>query len=120
MVRGENIVKKLIKNIEHCAALPLAEQVEYQAGQIVSKTLAQNSRHSLTLFAFEKGEEISSHESEGDALVLALDGTGKVTIDGVEHMLRKGEAIVMPATIPHAVYAEERFKMLLNVSFPED
>ena len=112
-------MKKLIKNIDHRVVLPLDEQVQYQQGQIVSKTLAQNNRHSLTLFAFEKGEEISSHESEGDALVLALDGRGKVTIDGKEFFLNKGEAIVMPAAVPHAVYAEERFKMLLTVSFPE-
>jgi len=75
-------MEKLIKNIEHGLVLPLADEVSYQAGQVVSKTLAQNSRHSLTLFAFEKGEEISSHESEGDALVLVLDGVGKVTLDG--------------------------------------
>jgi len=113
-------MEKLIKNIEHRVALPLAEQVEYQTGQIGSKTLAQNSRHSLTLFAFDKGEEISSHESQGDAFVLALDGTGKITIDEEEHLLHAGEAIVMPAKVPHAVYAEERFKMLLIVSFPEN
>ena len=110
---------KLIRNIEHGVVLPLMEQVTYQDGQIVSKTLAQNSHHSLTLFAFEKGEEISSHESDGDALVFALDGTGKITIDGKEHLLHAGEAIVMPAKVLHAVYAEERFKMLLTVSFPE-
>ena len=113
-------MKKLIRNIEYGVALPLAEQVKYQDGQIVSKTLAQNSRHSLTLFAFEKGEEISSHESEGDALVFALDGTGRITIDGKGQLLQKGEAIVMSAKVPHAVFAEERFKMLLTVSFPEE
>ena len=113
-------MEKLIKNIEHGVALPLAEQVEYQTGQITSKTLAQNNRHSLTLFAFEKGEEISSHESQGDAFVIALDGVGRITIDEKEHLLHTGEAIVMPATIPHAVFAEERFKMLLIVSFPEN
>ena len=112
-------VKKLIKNIEHGVVLPLSDEVTYQDGQIVSKTLAQNSRHSLTLFAFEKGEEISSHASDGDAFVLALDGVGQITIAGKEHRLHKGEAIVMPAKIPHAVYAVERFKMLLTVSFPE-
>ncbi|MCL1977757.1 MAG: cupin domain-containing protein [Candidatus Bathyarchaeota archaeon] len=109
----------LIKNIEHGVVLPLAAEVPYQDGQVVSKTLAQNSRHSLTLFAFEKGEEISSHESEGDALVLVLDGVGRITLAGKEHLLHKGEAIVMPAKIPHAVCAVERFKMLLTVTFPE-
>lgn len=112
-------MKKLIKNIEHGRVLPLSDEVSYQEGQVVSKTLAQNSRHSLTLFAFEKGEEISSHASEGDALVFALDGVGKITIDVKDHILHKGEAIVMPAKTPHAVYAVERFKMLLTVAFPE-
>lgn len=93
-------MKKLIKNIEHGVVLPLSDEGAYQAGQVVSKTLAQNSRHSLTLFAFEKGEEIRSHASEEDALVLALDGVGKITIDGKEHLLHKSEAIVMPAKIP--------------------
>lgn len=111
---------KLIKNIEHGAALPLSRQVQYLDGQIVSKTLAQSEHHSMTLFAFDKGEEISSHDSEGDAMVLALDGKGKITVGGAEHILSEGEAIVMPAQVPHAVFAAERFKMLLIVIFPED
>lgn len=112
-------MSNLIKNIEHGAVLSLAEQVEYRQGQIVSKTLAQNSRHSLTLFAFEQGEEISTHASGGDAMVYVLDGVGKITIDRKEHLLKSSEAIVMPAGIPHAVFAEERFKMLLIVAFAE-
>lgn len=113
-------MEKYIKNIEHGAALPLASQVEYQAGQIASKTLAQSKHHSMTLFAFEQGEEISSHESAGDAFVMALDGVGKITIGDKEHFLAAGEAVVMPARVPHAVYAQERFKMLLVVIFPEN
>lgn len=74
-------MEQLIKNIAHATILPLAEEVSYQPDQIVSKTLAQNRHHSLTLFAFDKGEEISTHESSGDAMILALDGTGKITID---------------------------------------
>ncbi len=111
-------MEKMIKNIEHSTVLPLADEVEYRQGQVVSKTLAQNAHHSLTLFAFEKGEEISTHESSGDAFVLALDGKGKITIDGEEYFLNQGDSIVMPAKVPHAVYAEERFKMLLTVLFP--
>lgn len=112
-------MEKYIKNIEHNAVLELAGQVEYMPGQIVSKTLAQNKQHSLTLFAFEQGEEISSHESSGDAFIHVLDGKAKITIDGTDYLLRAGEAIVMPARLPHAVYAAERFKMLLTVLFPE-
>ena len=111
---------KLIKNIEHGAVLTLISQVEYLPGQIVSKTLAQNNHYSLTLFAFEKDEEIFSHKSEGDALLMVLDGKSRVTIEGEKYSLCAGESIVMPANVPHAVYAEERFKMLLTVLFPEE
>lgn len=113
-------MEKLIKNLSHSETLNFAEQVSYLDGQIVSKTLSQNKHHSLTLFAFDKGEEISTHDSTGDALVLALDGQGKITIDGKEYELKTGDAIVMPAQVPHAVFAPERFKMLLTVLFPEE
>lgn len=105
------------KNINKAEIFRLKEQVEYQSGQVVSKTLAQNSALSVTLFAFDKGEEISTHESGGDAMVTCLDGTGKITIDGVEYILHEGDTIVMPARHPHAVYGAEQFKMLLTVVF---
>ena len=106
-----------MKNIAKAEVLRLADQVEYQDGQIVSKTLAQNDAVSLTLFAFEKGEEISTHAAGGDAMVTVLAGTGRFTIDGKPHVLTEGQSIVMPVNIPHAVYGEERFKMLLTVVF---
>ena len=71
------------------------------------------------LFAFAKGEGISTHESKGDALVVVLDGKGRLTIDGKDYELAKGDSIVMPANHPHAVYGIEAFKMLLVVTFPE-
>lgn len=107
------------KNIEHRKALELSSLVNYQEGQIVSRTLAQNSMVSITLFAFEKGEEISSHESDGDAMVTVLEGAACLTIGGEEYHVTQGETIVMPAGIPHALYAEERFKMQLTVVFPQ-
>ena len=105
------------KNIEKATVLSLKEQVEYQEGQIVSKTLAQNDALSMTIFSFWKGEEISTHESSGDALVTCLEGIGKLTIDGKEYLLHEGESIIMPAKHPHAVYGETNFKMLLTVVF---
>lgn len=106
-----------IKNIDHAAVVTLKEQVSYQAGQVVSRTLAQNNALSITLFAFDKGEEISTHESGGDAFVTCLDGLGKLTIDGEPHIVHEGESIVMPAKHPHAVFAEEKFKTMLVVVF---
>ena len=105
------------KNIDKEEILELKNLVVYQEGQVVSKTLVQNSAVSVTLFAFEKDEEISTHESGGDAMVTVLEGTGRFTIDGREHILKAGQSIVMPARKPHAVYGEERFKMLLMVVF---
>lgn len=107
----------IMKNIDKAQVLILKDQVAYQAGQIVSKTLVQNNAVSVTLFSFDKGEEISSHSSGGDAFVTCLDGTGRITIDGQESILHTGESIVMPAGHPHAVFGQEQFKMLLVVVF---
>lgn len=106
-----------MKNISKAEVLTLRDQVAYQSGRVVSRTLAQNEHVSVTLFSFDKGEEISTHESGGDAMVTCLDGVGRITIDGVEHILHEGESIVMPARHPHAVYGQEQFKMLLVVVF---
>lgn len=85
----------MIKNISKAEVLVLKDQVAYQEGQVVSKTLAQNDALSVTLFSFDKGEEISTHESGGDAFVTCI----------------------MPAKHPHAVHGKEQFKMLLVVVF---
>lgn len=108
-----------IKNIVAEKALDLAALVSYNPGQIVSMTLAQNKAISITIFAFAAGEEISTHESHGDALITALDGSAEITIGSGIHTLKKGESILMPAAIPHAVKATEDYKMLLVVVFPE-
>lgn len=109
-----------IRHLEQSTVISLGAQVEYLPGQIVSKTLSQNKALSLTLFAFDKGEEISSHESDGDAMVTALDGLGEITISGQKYSLKAGETIIMPAKQPHAVVASEQFKMLLTVVFPNE
>lgn len=110
-------MKNIMKNISKSEVLTLKEQVSYSEGQVVSKTLIQNQSVSITLFSFDKNEEISTHESSGDAFVTCLDGTGKITIDGTEYILTEGESIVMPAGHPHAVFGQGRFKMLLVVVF---
>lgn len=108
---------EIMKNMKKAEVLKLKDQVAYQEGQVVSKTLVQNPTVNITLFSFSKGEEISAHESGGDAFVVCLDGVGEVTIDGVKHELKEGDAVIMPARRPHAVYGKENFKMLLTVVF---
>lgn len=107
-----------LKNIEQETVLRLAAQTAVQPGQIVSRTLAQNDAVSITLFAFAAGEEISTHSSDGDAMVLVLEGSGRFTVDGKTYAVSAGEALVMPAGKPHAVNADSDFKMLLTVVFP--
>lgn len=110
----------ILKNFPPEEAVKLAAQVEALPGQVVSKTLVQNKAVGITLFAFAAGEEISSHDSRGDALVTVLEGTGQFTVDGKLYRLAAGEALLMPAKKPHAVQATEAFKMLLTVVFPPE
>jgi quercetin dioxygenase-like cupin family protein len=109
---------KILKNIEFEKALELCSLVDYHDGQVVSRTLVQNKHVSITLFSFDKGEEISAHSSSGDALVTVLEGEAEITIGDNKRVLKGGQSIVMPAQIPHALFAKERFKMLLVVVFP--
>lgn len=105
----------MIKNCPKAEALDLCSLVDYQPGQVISRTLAQNKYLNLTVFAFAKGEGLSTHHSTGDAMVHVLDGTGILTIEGTAHTVPAGQTIVLPANIPHAVDAPENFKMLLTV-----
>lgn len=111
-------MKEYLKNLPRQEVFPMAAQVEVLPGQVVSKTLVQNDAIGITLFAFDGGEQISTHGSEGDALVLVLEGEGRFVVGGKEHHVQAGKALLMPATVPHAVYADLPFKMLLSVVFP--
>ena len=107
----------MYKNIDKQTKLTLKELVEYQEGQVVSKTLVQNDYVSMTIFSFDKGEEISTHAAGGDAMVTVLEVKGRFTVGDEVFYVEEGETLIMPKDIPHAVYGEERFKMQLTVSF---
>jgi quercetin dioxygenase-like cupin family protein len=107
----------MYKNIDKQTKLNLKDLVEYQEGQVVSKTLVQNDYVSMTIFSFDKGEEISTHAAGGDAMVTVLEGKGRFTVGDEVFYVEEGETLIMPKDIPHAVYGEERFKMQLTVSF---
>lgn len=106
---------QLIKNITFSQAVNINELVDYEESRVVSRTLAAKPHINITLFAFDQGEEISAHTSPGDAMVQVLDGKARITIDGDNIHAETGQVVVMPANVPHAVYAEDRFKMLLTV-----
>ena len=94
---------------------PLASLVEYAADSIVSKTRLDKSAGTITLFAFDKGQKLSEHTSPNDAVVQVIDGQARLTIGGKQLTASTGEIIIMPANVPHAVTAQQKFKMLLTM-----
>lgn len=112
---SENI---FIKNVPFSETMDLRELVDYETGRVVSRTLSQRPGVGVTLFAFDKGEEISAHTSPGDAMVIILDGRTRITIGEKNVDASAGQTVVMPANTPHALYAVECFKMLLVVVKP--
>jgi quercetin dioxygenase-like cupin family protein len=91
------------------------DSVEYADGGIVSKTVLKKQTGNISLFSFVKGEALSEHTAPFDALIQVVDGKGEIIIGGKSFFLVTGESIVMPANIPHAVKAEENFKMVLTM-----
>lgn len=91
----------------------LKESVSYADGSVVSKQSIKQKGGNVTFFAFDKGEGLSEHTAPFDAMVVVIEGLAKITIDGQPYELTEGEAIVMPAHVPHAVFATEKFKMML-------
>jgi len=89
------------------------ERISYAEGSVVSQQLTQNAAGNITLFAFDKGQQLSEHSAPFDAVIQLLEGEAEIRIDGVSHHLTADQMIIMPADIPHAVLATTRFKMLL-------
>ncbi|MFX4262726.1 cupin domain-containing protein [Pelotomaculum propionicicum] len=108
----------LMKNIGFAEILKMDELVDYQEGRVISRTLAQLSQVTLTLFSISQGEGISAHTAPGDALVQVLDGEAEITIGGKNFNVKAGESIVMPKGVPHALEARKSFKFLLTVVKP--
>ena len=94
-------------------ALTLADQVQYQPGAVVSRTLIDKQIGTLTLFAFDDGQGLSEHTAPYDACVQIVDGAADITIGGTVHRVSAGQMIIMPANVPHALRAAGPFKMLL-------
>ena len=109
--------KEKSKVLESCISKnqDIASLVEYAADSIVSKTLLDKPAGTITLFAFDKAQNLSEHTAPYDAVVQILDGQAKLTIGGENVQVLAGEVIIMPANVPHAVAAESKFKMLLTM-----
>lgn len=110
----------MIKNIDYARIIDLTKEIDIHQGQVISKTLSQNENVSLTLFSFDKDEALSTHTSTGDALLQVLEGTARIVIDDQSFDVSAQQTIVMPANVPHSVYALTPFKMLLTVVFADE
>ncbi len=108
-------MQKQSGGIEAAKAVRLEDLVEYQPGSIVSRTIKNAPVGTLTLFAFDEGQALSEHSAPYDAYVTVQDGEGELVIGGTPVAARAGETVLMPANIPHAVNARQRFKMLLTM-----
>ncbi len=91
----------------------LAYLVDYQTGSVVSRTVIAKKTGTVTVFAFDKGQGLSTHSAPFDALVYILDGEAKITISDKPQKVKAGEIIIMPADKPHALKAVKPFKMVL-------
>ncbi|MCB4971207.1 cupin domain-containing protein [Streptococcus mutans] len=108
-----------IDKIQHSQVLDLKAEVPIEEEQILSKTLVQRKDLGMTIFSLDKDQEIGRHCSPGDAMVNILSGLAEITIDEEIFEVAAGQTIVMPANIPHSLYAKEAFQMLLVVVKPE-
>lgn len=97
------------------AVLDMASLIDYSEGGVVSKQVLKNDAGNITLFSFDKGQGLSEHAAPFDAFVQVLDGEAEIKIGGRPFLVKAGESIIMPATVPHALQAVERFKMLLTM-----
>lgn len=100
---------------EKATKLNLGQLIDYSEGGIISKQVLKSEAGNITLFSFDKGQGLSEHTAPFDAMVQVLDGQVQIKIDGKPFDLEQGQTIIMPAKVPHALHATERFKMLLTM-----
>lgn len=100
---------------QHSQVMAFPEMVEYSPEGIVSKRVIHRDAGNISLFAFDKGQQLSEHSAPFDAMVQVIEGAAEIRINREPYILRAGQSIIMPANIPHAVNAIERFKMLLSM-----
>jgi quercetin dioxygenase-like cupin family protein len=96
-------------------SLNLEQLIDYSNGGVISKQILKSQAGNITLFSFDKGQGLTEHTAPFDAMVEILDGEAEITVGGNPHLVKKGETIIMPANISHALFAKEKFKMLLTM-----
>jgi len=106
----QSVLEAVVGNAQKLSGL-----IEYSPDSVVSKTILDKPVGTITLFAFDKGQRLSEHQAPYDAVVQIVEGRARLTIGGEEKQVSAGEIVVMPGNVPHAVDADEKFKMLLTM-----
>jgi quercetin dioxygenase-like cupin family protein len=104
-----------MSNFNHSNIINFKKDIEYASNSVVSKRVLEQKTGNITLFSFDKGQKLSEHSAPFDAMVQVVEGQVEITIDKKPYILKEGETIIMPANIPHALLAVEKFKMLLTM-----
>lgn len=99
----------------HSTIINFKNDIAYAENSVVSKRVLEKSTGNITLFSFDKGQKLSEHSAPFDAMVQVVEGKVEVSIDKKPYVLQAGDTIIMPANIPHALMAVEKFKMLLTM-----
>ena len=102
-------------NFNHSTIINFKKDIEYASNSVVSKRVLEQKTGNITLFSFDKGQKLSEHSAPFDAMVQVVEGKVEIMIDKKPYILEEGQTIIMPANIPHALTAVERFKMLLTM-----
>ena len=104
-----------MSNFNHSTIINFKKDIEYASNSVLSKRVLEQKTGNITLFSFDKGQKLSEHSAPFDAIVQVMEGQVEITIDKKPYILKEGETIIMPANIPHALLAVEKFKMLLTM-----
>lgn len=103
------------KSFETAKIFSFKKEVDYSDNGIVSKRVIEKKTGNVSLFAFDKGQSLSEHTAPFDAMVQVVEGTAEIIINKVPFTVNASESIIMPANITHAVFAVEKFKMVLTM-----
>lgn len=104
-----------MSTFNHSTIINFAQDIEYASNSVVSKRVLEKSTGNITLFSFDQGQRLSTHSAPFDAMVQVVEGTVEITIADTLYELSAGQSIIMPANIPHGLFAKARFKMLLTM-----
>jgi quercetin dioxygenase-like cupin family protein len=94
----------------------LADHAKYQPDKMAKIALASTPRAQVDLYCLEPGQSQKIHAHDGqDKVYVVLEGRGRVTLDGGEHALEAGEALVAAAGSQHGVANVSGNRLLLLV-----